>query len=125
MKPAKCPFYPDSCTVEFHPNMQHVWRNDLKRYSDDPDRAALASAFSHLYSCGRVEAMDELIGALEAEVEKPITNVPLPLQTNKSNGPKITNKASDRARAWNKANRETYNARQKKIMAGRRAKRGT
>ncbi len=36
----------------------------------------------------------------------------------------VTNKASERAQAWNKANRKQYNARQKLLMAGKRTGRG-
>ena len=101
MKPAKCPFYPDSCTVEFHPNMQHVWKGSLlyAAMRNDPK--------------GLIKATEELLRATEAMKAPAITNV------------KITNKKADRARAWNKANRETYNARQKKIMSAKRGKRGS
>jgi hypothetical protein len=93
VKPAKCPFYPDSCTVEFHPNMQHVWRKDI--VARIPPRPS--SKTSQCVGDGTIYV---------------------------TNGLASINKASERAQAWNKANRKQYNARQKILMAGKRAKRG-
>jgi hypothetical protein len=118
VKPAKCPFYPDSCTVEFHPSMQHVWRNKVMRdWAKELHAVAIAP--------GPTVRQVMVAAARHSErTNKAALPDSPPTKTGVTNAPKITNKASERAQAWNKANRKQYNARQKLLMAGKRAKRG-
>jgi hypothetical protein len=104
----RCPFYPESCEVERHANMQHRWKGVTT--------ASLVAA----------RVVEEAKRPVLPVTHKPTLPTPLPtVEPEVVGNEKVTGtlKLGDTARvkAWREKNRERDNARRREYMAKRRA----